>query len=96
MYYLLSRKTVELMTTHQLDEMGIDSGFGFGFGIALGKSNLKQLGSVGTYSGGGFFYTSFFIDPQEQMIGIFMAQLHPGAGDIANRFRILCYQAIAD
>ena len=93
---LLSRKTVELMTTHQLDDMGIDSGFGFGFGIALGKSNLKQLGSVGTYSGGGFFYTSFFIDPQEQMIGIFMAQLHPGAGDIAERIRILSYQAIAD
>ena len=93
---LLSRKTVELMTTHQLDEMGIDSGFGFGFGIALGKSNLKRLGSVGTYSGGGFFYTSFFIDPQEQMIGIFMAQLHPGAGDLAERIRILSYQAIAD
>ncbi len=93
---LLSRKTVELMTTHQLDEMGIDYGFGFGFGIALGKSNLKQLGSVGTYSGGGFFYTSFFIDPQEQMIGIFMAQLHPGAGDLAERIRILSYQAITD
>ena len=93
---LLSRKTVELMTTHQLDEMGVNYGFGFGFSIVRDESNLKALGSVGVYSGGGFFYTSFFIDPQEQMIGIFMAQLHPGAGDIAERIRILSYQAIAD
>ena len=94
---LLSRKTVALMTTHQLDEMGVDFGFGFGFSINLGESNLKQLGSVGTYSGGGFFYTSFFIDPQEQMIGIFMGQLHPSGGlDLAERIRILSYQAIVD
>lgn len=93
---LLSRKTVELMTTHQLDEMGVDYGFGFGFSIVRDESNLKALGSVDVYGGGGFFYTSFFIDPQEQMIGIFMAQLHPGAGDLAERIRILSYQAIAD
>ncbi len=93
---LLSRKTVELMTTHQLDEMGINYGSGFGFGIVLGKSNLKRLGSVGAYNGGGFFFTSFFIDPQEQMLGIFMCQLHPGGSDLAERIRILSYQAIID
>ena len=59
-----------------------------GFGLVREGSNLKELGSVGVYNGGGFFYTSFFIDPQEQMIGIFMGQMHPGGGDIANRFRI--------
>ena len=93
---LLSRKTVELMTTHQLDEMGINYGAGFGFGIVLGKSNLKRLGSVGAYNGGGFFFTSFFIDPQEQMLGIFMCQLHPGGSDLSERIRVLSYQAIID
>ena len=93
---LLSRKTVELMTTHQLDEMGINYGSGFGFGIVLGKSNLKRLGSVGAYNGGGFFFTSFFIDPQEQMLGIFMCQLHPGGSDLSERIRVLSYQAIVD
>ncbi len=93
---LLSRKTVELMTTHQLDALGVDYGFGFGFSIVRDKPNLKALGSVGVYGGGGFFYTSFFIDPQEQMLGIFMCQLHPGAGDLSERIRILSYQAIAD
>ena len=90
---LLSRKTVELMTTPQLDEMEV----GFGFGIELNESTLRQLGSAVTYNGGGFFYTNFFIDPQEQMIGVFMGQLHPSGGlDLAGRIRILIYQAIAD
>ena len=93
---LLSRKTVELMTTHQLDDLGVDYGFGLGFSIVRDESNLKELGSVGAYSGGGFFFTSFFIDPQEQMLGIFMCQLHPGGSDLAERIRILSYQAITD
>lgn len=93
---LLSRKTVELMTTPQLADIGVDYGFGLGFGIVQDESDLKEIGSVGTYNGGGFFFTSFFIDPQEQMLGIFMCQLHPGGSDLAERIRILSYQAIAD
>ena len=93
---LLSRKTVELMTTPQLADMGVDYGFGLGFGIVQDESDLKEIGSVGAYNGGGFFFTSFFIDPQEQMFGIFMCQLHPGGSDLAERIRILSYQAIVD
>ena len=94
---LLSRKTVELMTTHQLDDMGVDFGFGLGFGIVRDASDLNEIGSVGMYSGGGFFYTSFFIDPQEQVLGVFMGQLHPSGGlDLGERIRILYYQAIVD
>ena len=92
---LLSRKTVELMTTPQLGDMG--GNFGLGFSIVPDKSDLREIGSAGAYSGGGFFFTSFFIDPQEQMFGIFMGQLHPTGGlDLGERIRILCYQAIAD
>ena len=93
---LLSRKTVEFMTMDQLAAMGVGSGFGLGFSIVLEASDLRDIGSVGAYSGGGFFFTSFFIDPQEQMLGIFMCQLHPGGSDLAERIRILSYQAIAD
>ncbi len=93
---LLSRKTVELMTTPQLADMGVDYGFGLGFGIVQDESDLKEIGSVGAYNGGGFFFTNFFIDPQEQMLGIFMCQLHPGGSDLAERIRILSYQAIVD
>ncbi len=93
---LLSRKTVEFMTTDRLAKMDVNYGFGFGFGVVRSESDLWDIGSVGAYSGGGFFFTSFFIDPQEQMLGIFMCQLHPGAGDLGERIRILSYQAIAD
>ncbi len=94
---LLSRKTVEFMTTDQLARMDVNYGFGLGFSIVRDESDLWDIGSVGTYSGGGFFFTSFFIDPQEQMIGIFMGQLHPTGGlDLGGRIRTLCYQAITD
>ena len=94
---LLSRKTVELMTTDQLAKMGVDYGFGLGFGVVRDESDLNEIGSVGRYGWGGFFFTNFFIDPQEQMIGIFLCQLHPSGGlDLGERIRILSYQAIAD
>ena len=94
---LLSRKTVELMTTNQLAKMDVDFGFGLGFGVVRDESDLNEIGSVGRFGWGGFFFTNFFVDPQEQMIGIFMCQLHPSGGlDLGERVRILCYQAIAD
>ena len=94
---LLSRKTVELMTTNQLAKMDVDFGFGLGFGVVRDEADLNEIGSVGRFGWGGFFFTNFFIDPREQMIGIFMCQLHPSGGlDLGERVRILCYQAIAD
>ena len=94
---LLSRKTVELMISNQLTNMDVDFGFGLGFSVVRDESDLRDLGSVGTFGWGGFFFTNFFIDSQEQMIGIFMCQLHPTGGlDLGGRIRTLCYQAIAD
>jgi CubicO group peptidase (beta-lactamase class C family) len=94
---LLSRKTVELMTHDQLGKIGPDQGFGLGFGIDGVKGPLSELGSAGEYAWGGFFYTAFTIDPKEQMIVIFMAQLHP-TGDLTldREVNALAYQAIND
>jgi CubicO group peptidase (beta-lactamase class C family) len=94
---LLSRKSVELMTHDQLGRIQADLGFGLGFGVSGVKAPLEELGSQGQYSWGGFFYTTFFIDPKEQMIGIFMAQLHPTGGlNLDRTFVTLAYQAIND
>lgn len=94
---LFSRKTVELMTHDQLGKIGPDQGFGLGFGIDGVKAPLSELGSPGEYSWGGFFYTAFTIDPKEQMIVVFMAQLHP-TGDLTldRQVHELAYQAIND
>ncbi len=92
---LLSRKSVELMTQDQLGKVSPDQGFGLGFGIDGVKAPLSELGSPGEYNWGGFFYTAFSIDPKEQMIVIFMGQLHPEGDLTLNRqTHELAYQAI--
>jgi CubicO group peptidase (beta-lactamase class C family) len=97
---LMSRKTVELMTVPHIKFPGRESdesGFGLGFGIAGPPGSSHEIGSKGAYSWGGFFYTTFFIDPQEDLIAISLAQLHPATGvDWNERFRILVYQSIDD
>src|SRR6266481_5183239 len=94
---LISRKSVELMTQDHLGKIGPDQGFGLGFGVDGVKAPLSELGSPGQYNWGGFFYTAFVIDPKEQMVTIFMAQLHP-TGDLTldNLFHALAMQAIVD
>ncbi len=94
---LLSRKTVELMTHDQLGKIGPDQAFGLGFGIDGVKTPLSELGSPGMYAWGGFFYTAFTIDPKEQMIVVFMGQLHPtGNLTLDKQVHELAYQAIND
>ena len=95
---LLSRKTVDLMTSDHLPDMGIEGdGFGLGFFVVRPGKDLDTPASPGTFGWGGFFNTTFFIDPAENMFGIFMSQLHPNGNlGLQARFRVLAYQAIAD
>jgi len=94
---LLSRKSVELMTHDQLGHISDDMAFGIGFGMDGIKTPLKELGSPGSFGWGGFFYTQFSVDPKEDMIVIFMGQLHP-TGDLTldRQVHELAYQAIID
>ena len=95
---LLSPKTVEWMTTNQLAHLkDADLGFGLGFLVVGDQRDLREIGSIGTFGWGGFFFTEFFIDPEEEMVGVFMAQLHPSGGlKLQERFRALAYQAIVE
>jgi len=94
---LLSRKSVELMTQNHVQGKLEDMGYGLGFGVNSETKYLTELGSVGGYYWGGFYYTSFVIDPKEDMVAIFMAQLHPTGGlDLDAKVIRLAYQAIND
>ncbi|MGA2018728.1 MAG: serine hydrolase domain-containing protein [Opitutaceae bacterium] len=94
---LLSRKSVELMTHDQLGKVDRDMGFGLGFGVDGVKAPLVELGSAGDFNWGGFFYTSFVVDPKEDMIVVFMAQLHPTGGlSLDKRVQVLAFQALED
>ncbi len=92
---LLSRKSVELISQNQMQGKLEDFGYGLGFGVTSEPRFRHELGSVGSYYWGGFYYTSFVIDPKEDMIVVFMAQLHPTGGwNLHSKAIILPYQAL--
>ena len=103
---ILSRKSVELMTSDHI--MGInkecknslvkirEAGFGLGFRVNTGPNYIGALGSKGTCSWGGAASTIFWIDFQEEMIGIYMSQIKPADHTLGYRFKSLAYQAIDD
>lgn len=94
---ILSRKSVELMAQNHVQGKADDFGYGLGFGAASEARFLTELGSVGSYYWGGFYYTSFVIDPKEDLIAIFMGQLHPtGDLNLDSKAIRLAYQAIKD
>jgi CubicO group peptidase (beta-lactamase class C family) len=94
---LLSRKTIELMTVDHVGDLWKNFGIGLGFGITQDLAEAGQVGSVGAYGWGGFFYTTFGIDPKEQMICIFMSQKYPDGGTtVGTKVGVLAYQAIID
>ena len=92
---LLGRKSVELMRAPRMDMNGdgvVD--FGLGFKVISDIGMVGELGTPGTYSWGGAFNTSFWIDPKEQMLGVIMTQVRPNESDITDRFKTLVYQAL--
>jgi CubicO group peptidase (beta-lactamase class C family) len=97
---LLSRKTVQLMSSDNLGTipgMGPGAGFGLGFAVSKAPGEAGMMGSPGEYNWGGAAGTRFWIDPQEELIGIFMIQILPHTGlEYGSEFRVLTYQAIAD
>ncbi|MCH7738656.1 MAG: beta-lactamase family protein [Chloroflexi bacterium] len=90
---ILSRKTIDLMTTNHLpggksladraipgrwSEATFDGiGFGLGFSVVLEPSTSQIVGSPGQYAWGGAASTAFWIDPVEEVIVVFMTQLIP-------------------
>lgn len=92
---ILGRKSVELMRTPRIDmnDDGVAE-FGLGFEIINDIGANGELGSNGVYRWGGAFNTAYWIDPEEQMVGVIMTQIRPTTSDITARFRNLVYQAL--
>ncbi|MBU6348781.1 MAG: beta-lactamase family protein [Chloroflexi bacterium] len=97
---LLGRKTVELMTTnglppglHPFDDSA--SGFGLGVSVLMDLGRSAALGSVGNYGWGGAANTNFWVDPQEQIVGLLMLQYMPSdTYPVVADFRNQVYQAL--
>ena len=95
---LISRKTLELMTSDILGDMSKNpgNGFGLGFGVRTDVAKSAALGSVGTYYWGGAFNTYFFVDPEEDMAVVMMMQYDPYTDYYSSKLRQFVYQAIVD
>jgi len=102
---ILSRKTVELMTTDSTGGIVILEGTGdtqathgdrYGLGLGI-RGEPGDIESTGTFGWGGAFHTLFWVDPKEELIGIFMTQLGSMADKSQHRkFRVMAYAAIID
>ena len=79
---ILNRKSVELISADHLSQMpqvGRRLGWGFGlrFAVNRGPHETGSLGSNCECRWGGAAGTRFWIDPKEEMIGVFMVQILP-------------------
>jgi len=90
---ILSRKTLELMTTNHLPgdgemadyalpmgygEVGFSgAGFGLTMAVSKGPGPTGVVGSPGEFMWGGAASTTFWVDPAEELAVVFMTQLLP-------------------
>lgn len=99
---ILERATVDQMTSNQIGDRtipfpGHGDGFGLGFGVVTERSFGQSEFSVGSFSWGGIFNTYYWVDPQEQFVGVLMTQVFPHDHlNTRDEFRRLAYEAIDD
>ena len=95
---LLGRNTVRMMTMNQIGDVNFGSNkFGLGFEVVTEKGSARTPAQEGTFSWGGAFSTSYWVDPKEKLVLLFYRQLQRTThGDVNEKFRALTYQAIAD
>jgi CubicO group peptidase (beta-lactamase class C family) len=99
---ILSPATIALMTTDHLHDDGasfLAEGWGFGLGFTVkNQAALDGLpDSVGTYYWFGVAGTSFWIDPAQDLIGIFMVQINPNRDvNFRDQFKRLVYAAVVE
>lgn len=109
---LLGPKTLNLMTSNHLpggrdltelsrslfsEATLAGVGFGLGFAVTMNPALTLLSGSAGEYYWGGAATTSFFIDPAEELITIFMTQVLPSSAyPLRRELRTMVYSAITE
>ena len=93
---ILSRNSVRMMTMNQIGDLSLGNDkFGLGFGIVTERGSAESPAPAGTYSWGGMFSSSYWIDPKDRIVAQLFLQLYPNShGDIHQKFKVLVYQAM--
>lgn len=99
--HILSKASIRLMTTNQIGTLskntfsGPDAKFGLGFELVTDSNYGRSYYSMGTFSWGGMFSSSYWIDPKEKIVAQFVLQMLPSShGDINEKFKVQVYQAL--
>jgi CubicO group peptidase (beta-lactamase class C family) len=94
---ILAPKTVALMTSNFVGSLYNEgrTGFGLGFEVVEHMGRSGRYGSEGAFGWGSAYYANYWIDPHEDMMGIYFSQLVPNGGlDLQVKFRTMAYAAI--
>ena len=93
---LLSRKTIELMLTNQI-QPPITNQYGLGFGLETEKNDYQSVLSLGSFSWGGAFNTQYWADPKEKLVALIYTNMYASPGiNTGDKFKVLTYQSIID
>lgn len=98
----LSRKTVDFMLSDHIIDMGGTTvsttgpgyGFGLGFGVRRDPGMNWVAGSVGEATWSGAWGTTFWIDPEQRLVGMMMAQAPSTRLSTRMLYRTLVYGAV--
>ena len=109
---ILGPKTVHAMTMARLTPEVRDNGasehpashlypgqsFGLGAGVITDPAQAGVVSSKGEYSWGGIANTKFWIDPEEDLVVVFMTQVMGSPHSDRHRFdlKVATYQALSD
>lgn len=98
---ILSRKSVELMTVDHISNIKFPwengTGFGLGFSVVKNLGDRGTIGSVGEYGWGGAYHSSYWVDPSEELVVVYLTQVIPTKiSEDHQKLPVLIYQAIID
>ena len=97
---VLSPSSVSLMTKNHVGDLYIDEpgmGFGLGFSVRLDVGAAGVPGSKGEYGWGGAYHSTYWVDPTENLIVLYLTQVIPANElDDHQRIRALIYSAITE
>ena len=96
---ILNETTVSAMTANQIDTISFGGNkFGYGFAVQMNDGEDGRQRRIGRLSWSGIFHTTFWIDPNRDVIAIMMSQVfsNPNKGQIDVGFETLVNGALID
>ena len=108
---ILGPRTLQLMTLNHLpggkdlatmaqnaaETQREGQGFGLGFAVLLDQTVAQIIGTPGEYYWGGAASTAFFVNPEEDLVMIFLTQLRPSSTyPISRELRQTIYSALLE